>query len=175
MTHQFAFVPLLMIGAITSQAVSRALCRVNFYSEIIERDGVGLEKLMPALSFASLQNRPVSTIANFSPVFAESTSRAELERLCSETSYQQFPVVIDGKLLGTISREAISSGNGSTIDVKPAETISARSTIKQAVAQMVEKSVSHLVIVSASENTPIGIVTLHDILRLQNQLSDLQT
>jgi hypothetical protein len=99
-----------MIGAITSQAVSRALCRVNFYSEIIERDGVALEKLMPALSFASLQNRPVSTIANFSPVFAESTSRAELERLCSETSYQQFPVVIDGKLLGTISREAISSG-----------------------------------------------------------------
>lgn len=174
MTHQFAFVPLLMIGAITSQAVSRALCRANFYSEIIERDGVALEQLMPAHSFGSLQSRPVSTIANFSPVFAESTSRAELERLCGETSYQQFPVVIDGKLLGTINREAISSGNGSTIDVKPAETISARSTIKEAVAQMVEKSVSQLVIVSASENAPIGIVTLHDILRLQNQLSDLQ-
>ena len=45
MTHQFAFVPLL---------------------------------IMPALSFASLQNRPVSTIANFSPVFAESTSPLNL-------------------------------------------------------------------------------------------------
>jgi hypothetical protein len=29
---------------------------------------------------------------------------------------------------------------------------------------MAEKSVGDLVIVSASENTPIGIVTLHDIL-----------
>jgi chloride channel protein, CIC family len=96
MTHQFAFVPLLMIGAITSQAVSRALCRVNFYSEIIERDGVELEQHMPVLSFASFQNRPVSTIANFSPVFARSTSREELELLCAETPYQQFPVVIDG-------------------------------------------------------------------------------
>jgi chloride channel protein, CIC family len=178
MTHQFAFVPLLMIGALTSQAVSRALCRVNFYSEIIERDGVELEQHMPALSFASFQNRPVSAIANFSPVFARSTSREELERLCAETPYQQFPVVVDGKLTGTISREAVSSGNGSNIDVKPVETINARSTIKEAVAQMVEKSVNHLVIVSVSEtfeNTPIGIVTLHDILRLQNRMSDLQT
>jgi chloride channel protein, CIC family len=35
MTHQFAFVPLLMIGALASQAVSRAFCHTNFYSEII--------------------------------------------------------------------------------------------------------------------------------------------
>jgi chloride channel protein, CIC family len=39
MTHQFAFVPLLMIGALASQAVSRAFCHTNFYSEILERDG----------------------------------------------------------------------------------------------------------------------------------------
>ena len=31
---------------------------------------------------------------------------------------------------------------------------------------------SLLVVLSATENTPIGIVTLHDVLRLQNQLSD---
>jgi hypothetical protein len=36
----------------------------------------------------------------------------------------------------------------------------------------VENSLSLLVVVSTTENTPIGIVTLHDVLRLQNQLSD---
>jgi hypothetical protein len=31
---------------------------------------------------------------------------------------------------------------------------------------------SLLVVLSATENIPIGIVTLHDVLRLQTQLSD---
>jgi CIC family chloride channel protein len=47
MTHQFSFVPLLMIGTIASQAVSRALCHTNFYSEVIERDGIELERHIP--------------------------------------------------------------------------------------------------------------------------------
>jgi chloride channel protein, CIC family len=44
MTHQFAFVPLLMIGTIASQAVSRLFCNNNFYSEVILRDGIETEK-----------------------------------------------------------------------------------------------------------------------------------
>lgn len=47
MTHQFSFVPLLMIGTIASQAVSRALCHTDFYSEVIERDGIELERHIP--------------------------------------------------------------------------------------------------------------------------------
>lgn len=34
MTHQFSFVPLLIIGTIASQAVIRAFCHTNFYGEI---------------------------------------------------------------------------------------------------------------------------------------------
>ena len=36
---------------------------------------------------------------------------------------------------------------------------------------MVENSLSLLVVTSIGENTPIGIVTLHDVLRSQHQLS----
>jgi hypothetical protein len=78
MTHQFSFVPLVMIGTIASQAVSRALCHTNFYSEIIERDEIELERHMPPRSLASLQSRPVSTLANFTPIFANSTDRDEI-------------------------------------------------------------------------------------------------
>jgi hypothetical protein len=84
MTHQFSFVPLLIVGTIASQAVIRAFCHTNFYGEIIERDGIELERHMPRRSLVSLQSRPISTLANFSPIFARTTDRDELQRLCAE-------------------------------------------------------------------------------------------
>ena len=172
MTHQFSFVPLLMIGTIASQAVSRALCHTNFYSEIIERDGIELERHMPPRSLASLQSRPISTFANFSPIFVSSTDRDELERLCAEYPYQQFPLVMDGRLVGLIDRSEVLSNQLPKVSVVPAQAMPAHSTIREAVAKMVENSLRLLVVVSTTEDTPIGIVTLHDVLRLQNQLSD---
>jgi chloride channel protein, CIC family len=172
MTHQFSFVPLLMIGTIASQAVSRALCQTNFYSEIIERDGIELERHMPPRSLASLQSRPISTFANFSPIFASSTERDAFERLCAEYPYQQFPLVMDGQLVGLIDRSEILSNQSPKVAAGPAQAVPAHSTIREAVAKMVENSLRLLVVVSSTENTPIGIVTLHDVLRLQNQLSD---
>jgi chloride channel protein, CIC family len=173
MTHQFSFVPLLMLGTIASQAVSRVFCRSNFYSEIIERDGIELERHIPPRSFASLQNRPISTLANFSPVFVGSIERDELVRLCVEYPYQQFPLVIDGQLRGVVNRNAIQNNQATEVGLEPAHTIPARATIKEAVAKMVENSVSLLVVLSTTENTPVGIVTLHDVLRFQNRLSDM--
>jgi CIC family chloride channel protein len=172
MTHQFSFVPLLMIGTIASQAVGRALCHTNFYSEVIERDGIELERHIPPRSLASLQGRPISTLADFSPIFAGSTDRDKLERLCAEHPYQQFPLVMDGQLLGLINRNAVLSSQSAAIEIGSAGAISAHSTIREAVAKMVENSMSLLVVLSTTGNTPIGIVTLHDVLRVQHQLSD---
>ena len=172
MTHQFSFVPLLMIGTIASQAVSRAFCHTNFRSEIIERDEIELERHMPPRSLVSLQNRPISTLANFSPIFARTTDRDELQRLCAEYPYQQFPLVVDGKLVGLIDRNKILNNQSSKIEVELAWALPAHTTIRKAVATMVENSMRLLVVLSTSENTPIGIVTLHDVLRLQNQQSD---
>jgi len=95
-----------------------------------------------------------------------------LERLCVEYPYQQFPLVIDGQLIGLIDRSQILSHQSPKVAAVPAQAIPAHSTIREAIAKMVENSLSLLVVVSTTENTPIGIVTLHDVLRLQNQLSD---
>jgi len=61
MTHQFSLVPLLMIGTVASQAVSRTLCRADFYNGIIEQDGVELDRYLGSPSVASLQSRAIST------------------------------------------------------------------------------------------------------------------
>jgi CIC family chloride channel protein len=89
MTHEFSFVPFLMIGTIASQAISRAFCRSNFYSEIIERDAIEIERHIPPHSLASLQSRSVATLANFSSIFANSFNRAALEQLFDEYPHRQ--------------------------------------------------------------------------------------
>src|SRR5580700_9921235 len=76
MTHEFAFVPLLMLGALASQAVSRAFCHTNFYNEILERDGIDLDQLIPVKSWAALQKRPIAAIATFKPLTVGTTNRA---------------------------------------------------------------------------------------------------
>jgi chloride channel protein, CIC family len=172
MTHQFAFVPLLMIGTIASQAVSRLFCPKNFYSEIIERDGIELDRHIPPRSLTTLHSRPISILANFSPVFARSTDRQDLEKLCLESSYQQFPLMIDGQLVGLLNRNALLSGQTLEQAQRPAETVNPDATIREAVSKMIDKSVSLLVVTSAADGKPIGIVTLHDIIRFQNQLAD---
>jgi CBS domain-containing protein len=81
------------------------------------------------------------------------------------------------RALRRISLPAIPFDNGRStrrtqspkIVVGPAEAIPVDSTIGEAIAKMVEDSMSLLVILSATEDTPIGIVKLHDVLRLQNQ------
>jgi chloride channel protein, CIC family len=61
MTHQFSLVPLLMIGAIASQAVSRSLCRTDFYNGVIEQDGIELDRYPESASGAALESRAISS------------------------------------------------------------------------------------------------------------------
>jgi CBS domain-containing protein len=71
-----------------------------------------------------------------------------------------------------IDRSEILTNQLPKVAVVPAQAMPAHSTIREAVAKMVENSLRLRVVVSTTENTPIGIVTLYDVLRLQNQLSD---
>ena len=77
---------------------------------------------------------------------------------------------MNGQLAGLVDRSEILSNRSPK--VAAAEAIPAHSTIREAVAKMVENSLNLLVVVSTVEDTPIGIVTLHDVLRLHNQLLD---
>jgi CBS domain-containing protein len=79
---------------------------------------------------------------------------------------------MDGQLLGLIDRDEILNKQSTKISIEPVGAIPAHATIREAIAKMVGNSISLLIVLSTAENTPIGIVTLHDVLRLQQQLSD---
>ena len=172
MTHQFAFVPLLMIGALVSQAVSRAFCQTNFYSEILERDGIDLDQHIPTKSWAALQRRPIGTIAVFTPVMVNTVARKELVPILEGHPYRFFPLVLGNRLEGLIARTAVLEGSEENVVPQPASTVSPNTPIKEAVNRMVTESANLLVIVADQDGPPIGIVTLHDVLRAQAQITE---
>jgi chloride channel protein, CIC family len=172
MTHQFAFVPLLMIGALASQAVSRAFCHTNFYSEILERDGIDLDQHIPIKSWAALQKRPIGAIATFKPVTVGTIAREELLLIVEEHPYRFFPLVRGNKLEGLISRDSVLEGSEENVASQPAHTASPNTPVKEAVNRMVTDSANLLVLAAEQDGPPIGIVTLHDVLRAQAQITD---
>jgi len=172
MTHQFAFVPLLMIGALASQAVSRAFCHTNFYSEILERDGIDLDQHIPIKSWVALQKRPIATIAAFKPVTVNTTARKELLSIVEEHPYRFFPLVRGNKLEGLISRESVLEGSEEQVAPQAVHTALPNTPIKEAVNRMVADTAHLLVLVGEQDGPPIGVVTLHDVLRAQAQITD---
>jgi CIC family chloride channel protein len=172
MTHQFAFVPLLMIGALASQAVSRAFCHTNFYSEILERDGIDLDQHIPIKSWVALQKRPIGTIAAFKPVTVNTTARSDLLHIVEGHPYRFFPLVYGNKLEGLISRDSVLEGSEENVAPQPAHTASPNTSIKEAVNRMVTDTAHLLVLVAEQDGPPIGVVTLHDVLRAQAQITD---
>ncbi|MBV9491986.1 MAG: chloride channel protein [Verrucomicrobia bacterium] len=172
MTHQFTFVPILMLGTLVSQAVSRTLCHTNFYSEVLERDGIDLDKHIPPRSLAALQNRPVASIANFSPVYAVSLDRAAVAKLFAAVPYRHVPLVLDGKVAGVISRNEVLNTEHPTVRREPAICVAPSATIREAVQQMVNESQELVLLTDVPDGKLLGIVTLHDVLRFQNQFSE---
>ena len=90
MTHQFALVPVLMIGALVSQAISRKLNRQNFYDALLTQDGHQIEHVRPPRDLQSWQQLPVSAIASFQPVTLRSLDAPEIESDAEGASVPAF-------------------------------------------------------------------------------------
>jgi chloride channel protein, CIC family len=133
---------------------------------------VDLDQHIPIKSCAALQKRPVATIATFRPKMADTTNRKELTGLVEKYSYRCFPLVVNNKLEGLISRGAVLEGTEETVTPQPARTVSPNTPIKEAVNQMVTESADLLVLAAEQNGPPIGIVTLHDVLRAQAQITE---
>jgi CIC family chloride channel protein len=172
MTHQFTFVPLLMIGTLVSQGVSRAFCKDNFYSEILKRDAFDLDRHMPVRSWASLQRQSIGSLATFSPVAVSTQERSELRGLTETHPYKFFPLVRDGVLQGLVDRDEITNDDTTPVRILPVQTAPPETTVLEATKLMVDSSTPILVLVPPGQRKPIALVTLHDVLRAQARLAE---
>jgi CIC family chloride channel protein len=170
MTHQFALVPALMIGALVSQAISRRLCRRSFYDEILVQDGHRLERVIPPRDLQSWQQLPVSAIANFQPVVVPADcAPGELRKLLNSCPYQRFPVVKNGALAGILTRREAEGAlaQGRPPKWEPPVTCLPAQTIQELQGRLVESTALVTILLDQPGGRVLGLITLHDLLRAQ--------
>lgn len=168
MTNDFAMVPLLMMGAIVSQSVSRWLCKDNFYTEILKQDGVYLDEHMAPRDLTEWGHLRVSAHACMRPVLASEDFKPEAIAALLAASHGAYPVIdADGNLKGVVSRQELEvAKQGNRLPaIRPADTIPGDATIETAEKLLLQTEL--LVLVDHSGQRPIGVFTSHDLIRAE--------
>ncbi len=173
MTHEFALVPALMLGALVSQTIGRKMNRENFYDALLAQDGHRLEHVRPPRDLQGWRELPVSAVANFSPkVLPDVTPSSLFDAL--GTPYERFPVVIGGTLAGIITRSdasaALSSGRKPSLN--PPITCRRDQTVGELQSLLIESDLHLVVVLDRNDGQVIGLVTLHDLLRAEATFAD---
>lgn len=174
MTHEFALVPALMLGALVSQALSRRLLRHNFYDALLIQDGHRLEHLIPPRDLAGWQQQPVSALATQTPVLARSLEPQALQKLLRDHPYERFPVWTHHRLEGVLTRaEAQAALAGRRLPRLAPAVVCPPDASVRAVQQLLLESPTGLVVVlrQPGDGGVAGVVTLHDLLRAEMALA----
>ncbi len=182
MTHEFTLVPALLVGALISQTISRALLHHSFYEQVLLEDGHTMRTFMPPRDLRGWRNYPVSAIANFQPVVLQTSDLATPDalrnRLAEHPAFERFPVAADpaagrprpGLLLRAAAMASIQMGQPPA--VREALTCLREAPISEAQARLIESGVGAVLILDKSEDGIIvGLLTLHDLLRAQDALA----
>lgn len=172
MTHEFAVVPPLMLGALVSNAIAKRM-KHNFYDALLEQDGHDVERFAPPLDFRRWQRQPASVLANERPILLTSLEPHALQSVLDSHPYDRFPVVLDGKLQGIVTRPEIQGAikEGRAPILHEALTCGADTSLREIQMRLVESPTMMVVLVTPEQGVR-GLFTLHDLLRAQHQLAD---
>jgi CIC family chloride channel protein len=168
MTHQFALVPALMLGALVSQAISRSMNSESFYDALLVQDGHRIDHVRPPRDLQSWQQLPVALIMTKNPAVICDLDRATIEEALKSHPYDRFPVVQEGALAGILTRrEAVAALDARRPPVlEPATTCRPDATILDLQKLLID-STTQYVVVTNREGGIQGVITLHDLLRAQ--------
>jgi CIC family chloride channel protein len=172
MTREFSLVPALLVGGILSQALSRFILPHGFYEQALADDGHVLRTVMPPRDFREWQSYPVSAIANFQPVVLHSLEREALREAVDGHPFARFLYQEGEERPELVLREEILAGlaEGAAVARHPVP-VCLRSDLTQNVqAELVGSGHGIVAILDREGGAAIGLVTLHDILRAQQNL-----
>jgi CIC family chloride channel protein len=170
MTQEFSLVPVLMIGALVSQAISRRLNRENFYDALLTQDGHVIEHVRPPRDLQSWHQFPISAIANFRPVIVRDLGRAALREILQSHPYQRFPVVQGDKLTGVLTRKEAETDlrEDRPPRLEGVTTCLPNQTVR-ALQKLLVKSATNFVVLVDGGGKVVGVITLHDLLRAESE------
>lgn len=169
MTHEFALVPALMLGALVSQLISRKFLERNFYEEVLHQDGIILDRIMPPRDLKSWHSLPATTITNFRPVTCGDLAPEALRQLLQEHRFAHFPLVRDGKFEGVLTRAEIQDA---LADQRPPvvghpRTCLTTDPVSLLQRRLIESDEGIVGVLDEPNGRLLGIVTLHDLLRAE--------
>ena len=169
MTHQFSLVPVLMIGALVSQAVSRKLNQENFYDALLTQDGHVIEHVRPPRDLQSWQQFPVSAIANFRPVIISDLTPAKVQGSLKAHPYQRFPVMQGDKLTGILTRKEAEAAlrENRAPRLEGVTTCLPSQTVRALQKLLIKSTTNFVVLVDGDGGKLLGVITLHDLLRAE--------
>jgi len=172
MTREFSLVPALLVGGILSQALSRFILPHGFYEQVLTDDGHILRTVMPPRDFREWQNYPVSAIANFQPTLLRSLDPGSLREALRQHPFSRFLYQPDNLPPALLLRDEIEAALAAHRDALLHEVPTAlRSDFTQQVQnKLVESAHGIIAILDREQGSVIGLLTLHDILRAQQNL-----
>lgn len=174
MTHEFGLVPALMLAALISQTISRRLLPHGFYDALLRQDGLELARVQPPRDLRSWQELPVTAFAHFQPVVATDLGPEGLGRLVATSPYSRFPVWHDGRCTGILTREeAIRAAREQRAPrLAPAVCVAPEENVRGLQRRLLQSETGLAVVVAEGSPHPLGVVTLHDLLRTQTALAE---
>ena len=175
MTHEFALVPALMIGGLIAEMISRKITHESFYETVLAQDGQHVERLVPPRSLRTWMELPAARIANFSPLVISDLAPEALRNFLRDHPHDRFPVVVDGRLAGVLTRtaavDALAQGRPPVLE--PAVTLTPATPVREVAARIVD-SPSGLIVVVGPNGGANAVITMHDILRIQMNFANDQ-
>ncbi len=174
MTHNFAVMPGLLFGSMISQVIVRLFGQSNFYDAILYQDGHPVHEVAPPRTLNDWQEAEVITVANPRPVILKDMSANGITSALNTYPYKLFPVQnSDGSFAMTTRKELESSLRDAT-SPRLGQIALAREhqTISEVSGLFLQSEHGMILVVKEPDNTPIGLLTLHDLLRAQTSLRE---
>ncbi|MEM9398700.1 MAG: chloride channel protein [Verrucomicrobiota bacterium] len=172
MTHEFLFIPPLMLATLVSQLIARVYLKNNFYEQALEQDGHNLSSMVPPRDLRQWQQRTVATSASYNVVVLEQLDHEYLERMFVKHPYNRFPVVMDGEVKGVLRRkdaETAFAEDRIPELLHPIWTTS-RETFGELQNKFIEAAYDMALVGDENKRQLLGVISLHDLLRDQQTL-----
>lgn len=185
MTRDYSLILPLMAGNMIAYYLATQLQRVPLYNSLLLQDGINLRRMPAYQGLQDYRNLPVSTIMTYEcvTVAAEQNAAQALESLNERgLKHHGYPVMAaGGKLVGMVMHHELEEHMAQGIETSLGESLSKQqvihvnpeTSIRQAANVLIKADVLQMPVVSATDATRLlGILTLHDIARQQNAVSE---
>ena len=185
MTYNYSLILPLMMGNCIAYFISNKVRMVPIFDALLNQDKISLKSMPSYQGDRDWKNLPVSTIMSHDPVTlpVEINLQSALTLIKnSKKIHHGYPIRDKNrKLCGIIMHheieEKLATGCRDSlyeiISLKKLVTVTPKQSIREVANLLIDKDVLQVPVVS--ENDPfklLGIVTLHDIARQQNSISE---